>query len=219
MTKPSVDGATPTEPVNRVEDVEKPEPDIWDPFAPENLKLSQDVLDQLATTALLTTIPVCRPSDQTFTRVHPDEAYHFTAALISHDEERSARYLIHPIYLPDVIKSTNIKFHMEKLFLYTTRQGGLGLWPVKIPKDQRENTWLESAMGAIEAAIEEWVCVTSNMHRKMYITEKARGKFPEPNWEALLQGKTIFQILAIAFKERLILNEEHPLIQKLLGVI
>jgi hypothetical protein len=53
----------------------------------------------------------------------------------------------------------------------------------------------------------------------MYITEKARGKFPEPNWEALLQGKTIFQILAIAFKERLILNEEHPLIQKLLGVI
>jgi hypothetical protein len=212
----SPDDETPVSQPVEQNDIEKPKPDIWDPFAPENIKLSQEVLDQAMTTELLTTIPVARPSEQTFVRVHPDEAYHFTAALITHQDERNTRYLIHPIFLPHV---GNIKYHLERLYLYTTRQGGLNLWPVKLPKDQRENTWLESQMAAIEAATDYWVCVTSNMHRKMYVTDKARGIFPQPNWDALLQGKTIFQLLAIAFKERLILSEEHPLIQKLIGLI
>jgi len=35
----------------------------------------------------------------------------------------------------------------------------------------------------------------------------------------ITQGKTVFQLLAIAFKEKLIMNENHSLIQKLLGLV
>ena len=154
----STDGSTPiSEPVNRVKDIEKPEPDIYDPFAPENLKLPQEFLDQTMATALLTTIPVEKPGDQEFIRVHPDEAYRHVAALITHQDERGARYLIHPTFVPQI---GNIKFHLEQLYLYTSRQGKVAFWPIKLPKDNRENTWLESAVAAAEAAMKGWVCIS-----------------------------------------------------------
>ena len=81
-----------------MKDIEKPEPDLYDPFAPENLKLPQEFLDQTMTTALLTTIPVEKPGDQEFIRVHPDVAYRHVAALITHQDERR-RSLLDP---PDV---------------------------------------------------------------------------------------------------------------------
>jgi hypothetical protein len=204
----------PDEPA-RGKDIEKPEPDPYDPFAPENLKLPQEFLDQTMATTLLTTIPVVRPGDQEFIRVHPDEGYRHVAALITHHDERGARYLIHPTFLPQI---GNIKFHLERLYLYTSRQGKLAFWPIKMPKDHRENTWLESAVAAAEAARTEWVCIISNQQSKMYTISKALGEFPDPDWPAITQGKNVYQLLAIAFKERLIQNETHPLIQKLRGL-
>ena len=78
----SADGSIPvSESTNRVKDTEKPARDIYDPFAPENLKLPRELLDQTMATALLTTIPVEKPGDQEFIRVHPDVAYRHVAAL------------------------------------------------------------------------------------------------------------------------------------------
>ena len=211
------DGSTPiSEPANRVKDIEKPEPDLYDPFAPENLKLPKEFLDQTMTTALLTTIPVEKPGDQEFVRVHPSEDYRFVAALITHQDERGARYFIHRTFLPQI---GNIKFHVERLYLYTSRQGKLAFWPIKLPKDNRENTWLESAVAAAEAAMNDWVCITSNSQSRMYTTSKALGVFPAPDWSQITQGKNVNELLRIAFKERLILNETHPVIQKLRGLI
>jgi hypothetical protein len=214
----STDGSTPVseQPVDRVKDIEKPEPDLYDPFAPENLKLPQEFLDQTMATTLMTTIPVEKPGDQEFIRVHPDEAYRHLAILITHQDERGARYFVHPTFAP---KLGNIKYHLEQLYLYTSRQGKLAFWPIKFPKDNRENTWLESAVAAAEAAMKEWVCITSNLQDKMYTTSKALGVFPEPDWLEITQGKSVDRLLAIAFKERLILNDTHPLIRKLRGLI
>jgi len=213
----SSDGSTSiSDSINRVKGVEKPEPDIYDPFAPENLKLPQEFLDQTMATALLTTIPVEKPGDQEFIRVHPDEAYRHVAALITHHDERGARYLIHPTFAPQI---GNIKFHLEQLYLYTTRQGKLAFWPIKFKKDNRENTWLESAVAAAEAAMKEWVCITSNTQSRMYTTSRALGVFPNPDWSQITQGMSVNQLLAVAFKERLIMHETHPVIQKLRGLI
>jgi hypothetical protein len=213
----STDGSTPIpEPINQVEDIEKPKPDIYDPFAPENLRLPQEVLDQKMAIELLTTIPVVRPGDQEFVRVHPDEAYRYVAALITLQEERGSRYLVHPTFVSHI---GNTKFHLEQLYLYTSRQGKVAFWPIKLPTDNRENTWLESARAAAEAAMEGWVCISSNMQRKMYVASKALGVFPEPDWPAIIQGKDINELLRIAFKDRLILSELDPVIQKLRGAI
>lgn len=192
------------------------EPDPYDPFAPENLILPQEFLDQTMAQALLNTVPVAKPNEQEFIRVHPDVAYQHLAALITHHDERGARYLVHPKFAPHI---GNIKFHLERLYLYTSRQGKVAFWPIKVPKDNRENTWLESAVTAVGTAMKEWVCITSDQSSKMYVASKALGDFPEPDWPAITQGKTVFQLLAIAFKERLVASETHPLIQKLRGRI
>jgi len=205
----------PDEPVQG-KDIEKPEADLYDPFLPENLVLPQEYLDQTMTTTLLTTIPVERPNDQEFIRVHPDESYRLVAALIAHQDERGARYLVHPTFLPHI---GNIKYHLERLYLYTTRQGKLAFWPIKVPKDHRENTWLESAVAAAEEAMKNWICIATNQHSKSYVTSKAMGDFPEPDWLQITQGKPLYELLRIAFKDRLILNERDPVIQKLRGLI
>jgi hypothetical protein len=209
-------GSTPTsKPANRAEET-KPEPDIFDPFTPENLMLSQEILDQAMATKVLNTIPVEKPNDQEFIRTHPDESFQYRGALLTHHEERGARYLILPSFLPHI---GNIKIHFEQLFLYTSRQGKVAFWPIKIPKDNRENTWLNSAYAAVETAMTDWICVTSNQPQKMYVTSKAQGTFPEPDWPKILQGKGLFDLLRIAFKDRVISHEMHPLIQELRGAI
>lgn len=208
-----ISGSNGPEPLNQ--DTEKPEPDIYNPFDEANLKLPQEFLDQTMTTPVLNVIPVERPGDQDFIRVHPSEAYRHVAVLITHKDERGARYYVHPTYVREL---GTIKYHLEQLFLYVTRQGKLAFWPIKVRRDNRENKWLESAIAGAEEATENWVCVTSNQARGMYVTSKAQGVHPEPNWPEITQGKTLFQLLEIAFKERLIMSELHPLIQKLRGI-
>jgi hypothetical protein len=211
----SPDGERPSEIVNSAKDIEKPGPDIYNPFTPENLKLSQEYLDQIMATPVLNTISVAKPGDQEFVRVCPDIDYHHLAALITHHEEKGARYLVLPAFIPHLDK---IKYHFEHLYLYVTRQNELGFWPVKVRFDNRENKWLESAEAAVEEATEHWICITSNQRKGRYETAKAIGIIPDPDWPKLIQGKSIWELLAIAFgSNRLVDRETHPLVQKLRG--
>jgi hypothetical protein len=211
----STDGSTRVSQPDQVGDTEKPEPDIFNPFTPESLRLSQETLDQAMASRVLNTIPVEKPHDQEFIRSHPDESYRHLAALLTYRDERDARYLILPSFLPNI---GNIKYHFEQLYLYTSRQGKVAFWPIKLPKDNRENTWLDSAYAAVELATTDWICVTSDPRTKMYVTSKAQGIFPEPDWPKILQGKNLYNLLRIAFKDRLIAGEIHPVIQRLRGI-
>jgi hypothetical protein len=69
----------------------------YDPFAEENIRLPQEILDEAVAHAELTIVPVQKPGDQEFVRVHPSADYRHTAAIIEHREEKGAEYLIHPI--------------------------------------------------------------------------------------------------------------------------
>lgn len=213
----SSDGSEPvTESIDPAKVIDKSEPDIYDPFAPENLKLPREFLDQTMANTLLTVIPVEKPSDQTFIQVHPDPAYRYVAALITHHDEKGARYLIHPTYLPHI---GNIKYHLEQLYLYTDRQGKLAFWPIKFKHDNRENTWIDSAHAAAEAATERWVCIITKQQSRMYYAAEAEGMFPDPDWPKITQGKSLHELLRIAFGKRLLTSELDPLIQKLRGLI
>jgi hypothetical protein len=207
-----------TESVNRVKDVEQPKPDIYDPFSPENLRIPQEYLDGIAATPLTVGIEVIKPHNQEYVRVHPDETFRYCAPLIALKEEKDARYLIHPSFLPWVTASERIPFRFEMLYLYVTRQGKVAFWPVKV-RTGKENSWLTSAEAAADHAKQKWVCIISNQKRGRYDVFEAKGDFPDPNWAEVTQGKTVFQLLAIAFKEKLILDENHLQIQKLLGFV
>ena len=84
-----------------MENIEKPEPDIYNPFAPENLRLSQDVLDGLAASARLGHNPSGETVRSGFFPVPPSDDYQYQAALITHHEEKGARYLVHPVFLKE----------------------------------------------------------------------------------------------------------------------
>jgi hypothetical protein len=197
---------------------EKPKPDIYDPFAPENLKLPQDVLDQAVADPLLTVIEVKKPGKQQFVRIHPSEEYRHVAALITDELDGGTRYLIDTAFLPRLQK-LDIPYDLEQLFLYVTRQGELGFWPIKLRKNNKKNTWLESATGAADKGMTTWVCIVSKSRENRYQAYEAKGEFLDPDWRKLTQGKTVYELLRIAFEDRLISDESHPLIQRLLGYV
>lgn len=186
----------------------------YDPFAEENIRLPQELLDEAVSHTELTIVPVQKPSDQQFIRVHPDPDYRHIAALIELQEEQRAKYLIHPACVAQV-KAFGIKFHFEQLYLYVTKQGDVCWWPMKLPTTSRENRWLDSARDAAEKAIGKWISVRSNMALGAYIVSVAidNDEFHDPEWP----NKTKNQLLALAFRERLILDVEHPVIRKLRG--
>jgi DNA polymerase I len=51
------------------------------------------MLDEAIADAELTIVPVQKPGDQEFVRVHPSADYRHTAAIIEHREEKGAEYL------------------------------------------------------------------------------------------------------------------------------
>jgi hypothetical protein len=218
IPKPEI--TTPLPETNRIENLEPIEKSKLDAaidlFSPESLKLDQSLLDSMMASPLLTTIECVKPHDQIFVQVHPGKEYPFLAALIEHQEERGARYLIHPSFLPHI---GNIKFHFEWLFLYTSRQGVLGFWPIKQRKDNRENSWLESAEQAAQVAKTAWVSIATHQQSRRYVVSKAIANFPPPKWEEITQGKTLYELLRTCFRERVITSEEHPVIQKFRGAI
>ena len=152
------------ESTNRVKDTEKSEPDLYDSFAPENLRIPQEYLDGIAATPLTVGIEVIKPHSQEYVRVHPDESFRYCAPLVALKEEKDARYLIHPSFLPWITASERIQFRFEMLYLYVTRLGKVAFWPVKV-RTGRENSWLTSADAAADHAKKKWVCIISNQKR------------------------------------------------------
>src|SRR5262245_25963289 len=67
-----------------------------DPFDPEALRLDQSFVETSGVKKLLTTVPVKKPNNQDFVRVHEDEAYRLTSAIIELKDDREV-YLVLPL--------------------------------------------------------------------------------------------------------------------------
>jgi hypothetical protein len=89
-----------------------------------------------------------------------------------------------------------------------------------LPKNGRENKWLDSARGAAERAIDKWISVRSDQTLGAYTVVIAvdNDDFNPPEWP-VKHGipLTKNQLLSLAFKERLIMDLEHPVVRKLRG--
>jgi hypothetical protein len=96
------------------------------------------------------------------------------------------------------------------------RQGVIRLWHVKLPgEDGRQLEWHRSAAEAAERAMERWVRVTSNMSTRAYDIFEASGDIPEPVWPDI----SFEEVLKIAFRDRYVDRVDHPLLQRLQGVV
>jgi hypothetical protein len=183
-----------------------------DPFNPAALRLDQSYADTVGVKKLLTTAPVRKPNRQEFVRVHPDPRYRLTpAATIEVKEDREV-YLV----TPNMAQVLPGEFATVTLFTTINRQGTLHLWPVKLPNpDGRQNEWHRSAAEAAERAMKRWVRVTASMSLGAYEIFEASGDLPEPVWPDF----SFQEMLKIAFRDRVVDRDDHPLVQRLQGIV
>jgi hypothetical protein len=182
------------------------------PFDPASLRLDQSFGDTVGVKKLLTTVPVRKPNRQEFVQVNPDPAYRLTPAAIIEVKEDREIYLVRP----DIVPAVPGEYATVTLFTTNSRQGTLFLWPVKLPNpDGKHSDWHRSAAEGAERAMKKWVRVTASMSLGAYEVYEAGGNLPEPVWPDF----SFQEILKIAFRERLVDRPDHPLVQRLQGIM
>jgi hypothetical protein len=182
------------------------------PFDPAALRLSQSFADTVGVKKLLTTVPVRKPNRLDFVRVHPDPAYRASPVAIIEIKEDSETYLL----TPGTARQLPGDFSAVTLNTAINRQGVLQIWPVKLPgPDGKHNPWHRSAGEAAEQATKQWVRVKSNKSLGAYEIEEASGNLPEPVWPDI----SFEEILKIAFRDHYVDRVDHPLLQRLQGLV
>jgi hypothetical protein len=182
------------------------------PFDPAALRLDQSYADTVGVKKLLTTVPVRKPNRQDFVRVHPAPEYRLTPAAIIEVKEDREVYLV----TPNMAQALPGEFSTVTLFTTINRQGTLHLWPVKLPNPEgRHNEWHRSAAEGAERAQKKWVRVTASMSLSAYEIFESSADLPEPVWPDF----SFQEILKIAFRDRIVDRADHPLVQRLQGMI
>ena len=124
------------------------------------------------------------------------------------DYERDT-YLIVPQLCGELTES---EYYVATIHVAINRQKVVFLWPVKLPgADGRQMDWHISAAEAAEKARDRWVRVTANMSLGAYEVFEAVADYGDPEWPA----QSFWDLIKIAFKNRLIDNADHLIIQKL----
>jgi hypothetical protein len=215
-----------------VEDVQSPDPDLIkiaatpaandpietaatpaanDPFDLEKLRLSQDFVETAGVKKLLTTVPVRKPNRQEFIRVHPSPEYRAVLAMIELKEDREF-YLL----TPDIARELPGEYVSVMLYTAINRQGVVFLWPVKLPtSDGRVNEWHRSAQEAAELAMTRWIKIKANMTLGAYEIFEAAATIPKPEWPSVRYQ----ELLRIGFHDRLTNRLNHPVVQRLHGLV
>lgn len=187
-------------------------PDQNNPFNPASLRLDQSFVETAGVKKLVTTVPVRRPNRQDFVRVHPDERFRLTPAAIIEMREDREVYLVAPNMASELVG----EFSSATLFTAITRQGVLFVWHVKLPgPDGKHNPWHASAARAAERSMARWIRIAANINLGAYEIFEATSALSEPQWPDL----TFEEILKVAFRDRIVDNFDHQVIQRLKGAI
>ncbi|HRK62993.1 MAG TPA: hypothetical protein PLN53_01280 [Terricaulis sp.] len=182
-----------------------------DPFDPARLRLSPDLLEDVATEVLLTTLDVRKPKTGEFFRVNPDKAYRLELAVINVEEER-ATYLV----MKDMHDDLNADLTPVLLVVAVNRSGTPFLWPLKLTKPGgRSSPWNDTARGAAQAAESAWVRMDSDAARGQYMVRRATGNLGEP----VFPSEPFSDLLRIAFADRVIDSATHPVVRQRRGEI
>ena len=182
-----------------------------DPFDPSRLRLSQDFTAALGVKKLLTTVPVRKPSKEWFVRCHHDPAYRIETCVVELKEDGET-YLVDPSLWHELAGEST--FSPRLLITTINKQGNVFLWPIRLPSsDGRHDDWNKSALEAANYATKSWVRVQANMGLGAYEVHMASGNLGDPEWSV----PAFNELLRIAFKDRYITSQEHPVLKRLRG--
>ena len=189
-----------------------PQPSMFSAEHLQQLRLPQeyDPTDGIKRTH--TSIPVGKPDRQSFVRVRKGQEWRFSTRCF-HDKHTREVFLVSPGVannFPDKITQTCLLLAIEK------HSGAPFLWPIVIPDPERPNRWHVSAIEAARTAEHQWVRVYSDQDSQQYMTYPAKGELGEPQWP---DGFTMERYLELAFRDRMIDSEDHPVLKRLRGEV
>jgi hypothetical protein len=182
-----------------------------DPFDLTRLRIPQDFASAVGVKRLITTVPVRKPSKEWFVRTHPDPAYRIQTAVLELKEDREI-YLVAPGLWPELMEESTVSPRL--LVTAVNRQGVLFLWPIRLPRsDGRIDDWSRSSLEAADTARKRWVRITANMSLGAYDVSVGPPGIPDPDWPDI----SFQEIIKIAFRDKMISEWDHPVLQRLRG--
>ena len=183
----------------------------FDPFDPENMRISADYAEQIGVKKLLVNVPVGKPNRHEYVRVRDEEGWSVRTWIFEDKLDREVFY-IHPHLVPEL----SLEATPAVLYTAITRQGKLFLWPVKLPgTDGKDNPWNCTAREAAEKAKTKWVRMSANQPAGYYDVYEAVENLSPPEWP----DATHKEILRLAFRDHYIDSINHPILQRLRGEV
>jgi len=187
-----------------------PMPEIY-AFNIESLKLTQEYANHFGVKRKITNVSIRKPRKDEFFRVHSDENWQLQTLMLDVKSE-GEMYILSPDLmhiLPDLAKPVSLHTAID-------RQGNAFIIPLPLPSlDGRRNPWHDSLHQVILAAKKDWVRCAANIALGGYDLYVAENLHEEPVWPEI----GFSELLAIACRTRLIKDEQHPVIQQLLGML
>jgi hypothetical protein len=177
----------------------------------EALRLSPDSAAVGGTREILVQVPVRKPTRTEFFRVHADPQMSLTTAVFIDKQERDGAFFV----MPEMREALLGEIKPALLLTAITTQGVVMIWPIVLPSDGRRSYWFETAREAAELAKQNWIRMPADMSRGGYRIFKAEGELAAPTWP----DKSLNDLLEIAFRDRIIDREDHPVVRRLRGLI
>lgn len=173
------------------------------------LRLPADFTKNFGTKKILTNVPVGRPSKEKFFRVHPD--LEMTIEVVTLElKDLGETYVV----APDVADILGSLVRRVRLYLAVDRAANPMLIPVPLPDaDGNQNKWHASLEQALMHAKKDWIRISANKSLGSYDVHQAMGRLAEPVWPSL----TLDQLVEIAFRDRIVFDESHPIVHTVLG--
>lgn len=167
-----------------------------------------------------TILPVRKPHKQMTVSIEPDQNLWFNMncfVLHGEAEGKGGEKTYYPI-VPEVAELVSESVIKVKFVPYVTIQGTLMLWPVSLKCDSKGelNSWHASALDIINehSATGGWIRVIANQDAGGYDVRTILLP-TKPKWPAIAMSKA--EMVELAFKNRLIKDDNHPIIKAQLG--
>jgi predicted DNA-binding protein (MmcQ/YjbR family) len=162
---------------------------------------------QIGAREIFSCMSVRKPKNNEFVMVKPDN----TLTTIVWEDKEGETYFVTPEIRPLLIAGTATKM----LTLAVNQAGAPFIWKVPVDDEfSRKNNWNESARAAYHQAKTNWVKLVGDRAAGQYRIYIAEGELPPPRWP----DKPFAELLALAFNNRKIDREDHPIIKAMRGL-
>jgi hypothetical protein len=181
-----------------------------DPFDIKRWALSQSFAEVIGVTKVLSHVPLGKPGNQDWVRVHPHPDYRGNFPVIKLKTENEKYFVT-----PELVAELASEIVPVTIFTVVSSMGVTSLWDVRLPgSDGKDIAWWATERAAAELAMKHWIRIKANKAlaaNDIDISEKMTTK---PRWP----DATFSELMMKAFEGRIIDSVDHIVVKRLRGL-